>query len=328
MPGEEETGVTNALKAITNQELDGKGDKLGVKKGMTAYEKIKAAVNTIKERVSKGDDLDKILQEIAPDLRVKARIKGFLSARTGGQGVSSASRDTPMTPPTTLCSRRSASTRRAPATKRPSATPSSQPRRSSQARKRGRRRRCERKSQSSSRKNGDSKPATSAVWPATHTDAPLGKVTGVTAEDSLVNERALALAHERAGEGQFSTAGGAMLGEGTGAPRRAIDEELKRLLAKQVSLAEERNRLAKEAADKGTACRFRLFCPTSKGGNSVQNSNIDQVVGWLTDFLAEFNFTRKGADQSLRRDLANLVVECIMKRSDDNEAPNRFNSAS
>ena len=36
MPGEEEIGVTNTIKAITNQVLEGKGEVLGQKKGMNS----------------------------------------------------------------------------------------------------------------------------------------------------------------------------------------------------------------------------------------------------------------------------------------------------
>ncbi len=86
MPGEEETGVTNTIKAITNQILEGKGEALGQKKGMTRVEQIKAAVGAIKKRVNKGEDLDKILHEIAPDLREMRGVKGFLTRGLEAEG--------------------------------------------------------------------------------------------------------------------------------------------------------------------------------------------------------------------------------------------------
>jgi hypothetical protein len=79
MPGEEETGVINAVKAINNQVLEGKGGALGQKKDMTPLERVKAAVSTIHERVAKGEDLDKILHKVAPDLREARGIRGFLT---------------------------------------------------------------------------------------------------------------------------------------------------------------------------------------------------------------------------------------------------------
>jgi hypothetical protein len=86
MPGEEETGVTNTIKAITNQTLEGKGAALGQEKGMTRVEQIKAAVKAIKARQEKGEDLDAILHEIAPDLREMRGVKGFLTRGLEAEG--------------------------------------------------------------------------------------------------------------------------------------------------------------------------------------------------------------------------------------------------
>jgi hypothetical protein len=79
MSHEEETGVINTIKAITNETLEGRGDKLGQKKGMTRVEQIKAAVQSIKDRVDNGEDLDKIIHNIALNLRETKGIKGFLT---------------------------------------------------------------------------------------------------------------------------------------------------------------------------------------------------------------------------------------------------------
>jgi hypothetical protein len=79
MPHEEKTGVVDTLKAITNETLEGRGEALGQKEGMTPLEKVKAAVEAVKARVAKGENLDQIIHKIAPDLREAKGIKGFLS---------------------------------------------------------------------------------------------------------------------------------------------------------------------------------------------------------------------------------------------------------
>ncbi len=40
----------------------------------------------------------------------------------------------------------------------------------------------------------------------------------------------------------------------------------------------------------------------------AESSNIHEVVGWLRQFVEGFNFTRPGKDQSLGRDILNVVV--------------------
>jgi hypothetical protein len=79
MPGEEETGVVNVLKALTQAQIKGKGDELGLKKGMSPLEMIKAAAGTLKERAGRGEDLDKIMSEYFPDIREMKGMKGFIS---------------------------------------------------------------------------------------------------------------------------------------------------------------------------------------------------------------------------------------------------------
>jgi hypothetical protein len=86
MAGEEETGVTNTIKAITNQVLEGKGEALGQKEGMSRLEQVKAAVAAIKARQEKGEDLDAILKEVAPDLREMRGLKGFLTRGLEARG--------------------------------------------------------------------------------------------------------------------------------------------------------------------------------------------------------------------------------------------------
>ena len=86
MPHEEETGVVNALKAITNDTFEGRGDRLGQQEGMSPLKKIKAAVQSIKDRVDKGEKLDAIVHEIAPDLREAKGIKAFLTRGLEAKG--------------------------------------------------------------------------------------------------------------------------------------------------------------------------------------------------------------------------------------------------
>jgi hypothetical protein len=44
-------------------------------------------------------------------------------------------------------------------------------------------------------------------------------------------------------------------------------------------------------------------------------SNIDDVVGWLEQFIRGFNFLRPGKDQNLGRDLARVVAGQIFERA-------------
>jgi hypothetical protein len=51
------------------------------------------------------------------------------------------------------------------------------------------------------------------------------------------------------------------------------------------------------------------------------DSNIDQVMLWLRDFVESFDFLRPGVDESLGRDLVGVVVERIQDRSRRHVAP-------
>jgi hypothetical protein len=86
MAGEEETGVTNTINAITNQVLERKGKGLGQKEEMSRLEQVKAAVAAIKARQEKGEGLDAILKEVAPELPEMPRLKGFLTRGLEAQG--------------------------------------------------------------------------------------------------------------------------------------------------------------------------------------------------------------------------------------------------
>jgi hypothetical protein len=86
MPGEEETGVENAMKAITDAKLEGKGEQLGIKEGMTPMQQLEAASRTLKGRVDKGENVDELMKEYAPDLRQRRGLLAFMNRGVGAQG--------------------------------------------------------------------------------------------------------------------------------------------------------------------------------------------------------------------------------------------------
>ncbi|WP_165072125.1 hypothetical protein [Paludisphaera rhizosphaerae] len=86
MPGEEETGVTNVLKAIRNARLGGRGAELGVTKGMTPMQQVQAAAAAIQERVAAGEDQDALMAEYFPDIREYRGMSGFLNRGLRGGG--------------------------------------------------------------------------------------------------------------------------------------------------------------------------------------------------------------------------------------------------
>jgi hypothetical protein len=79
MPGKEETGVMNALKALTNVRIEGKSEGLGVKNGVSLDEMIEAAARRLSERAAEDDNMDVILQEYAPDFRKRRGLLGFVN---------------------------------------------------------------------------------------------------------------------------------------------------------------------------------------------------------------------------------------------------------
>jgi hypothetical protein len=40
----------------------------------------------------------------------------------------------------------------------------------------------------------------------------------------------------------------------------------------------------------------------------MESSNINEVVAWIEDFVRSFDFTRPGKDQSLGRDVVNVII--------------------
>jgi hypothetical protein len=86
MPGEEQTGVENTLKALTEARHKGKGEELGLQEGMTPMQQIEAASRRLKGRAAKGENLDEMLAEYAPDLRERRGLLGFMNRGVGAKG--------------------------------------------------------------------------------------------------------------------------------------------------------------------------------------------------------------------------------------------------
>lgn len=78
-PGEEETGVTNVLKALREARLDGKGAGLGIDKSQTQMEQVLAAAKTLDARQKGGEDLEELMQQYFPDIRQFRGMMGFLN---------------------------------------------------------------------------------------------------------------------------------------------------------------------------------------------------------------------------------------------------------
>jgi len=85
-PGEEGTYVENTLKALTSAELEGRGDELGLKEGMTPLEQIKAASAKIDDRVKAGENEKAVIQEYFGDIRERKGAKGFLNRGLRAKG--------------------------------------------------------------------------------------------------------------------------------------------------------------------------------------------------------------------------------------------------
>ncbi len=77
MPGKEETGILNTLKAITSARLEDNGEEFGQKAGMTPLEKIEAAAR--QERESRGKGLNRVPHEYFPDLSEIQNTKGLIT---------------------------------------------------------------------------------------------------------------------------------------------------------------------------------------------------------------------------------------------------------
>lgn len=84
MPGEEQTGVENTLKALNKALLKGKGADIGISKEQTPYQMIRAAAENLQARKAHGEDISALLAEYFPDMRELRGIKGFMSQGVAG----------------------------------------------------------------------------------------------------------------------------------------------------------------------------------------------------------------------------------------------------
>lgn len=81
-PEEESTYMLRAVSALRETTQKGKGDKLGLKKGMDPYKLLTTAVENIKKRQAAGEDLDDLITEATHGEEVSGRaLKGLV-----GQG--------------------------------------------------------------------------------------------------------------------------------------------------------------------------------------------------------------------------------------------------
>lgn len=78
-PGEEGTFVENTLKGLRQNLIKGKGSELGITKDMSPLQRVQAAVKTLQGRESKGEDLDKVIDDLFGTDRESRGIKGFMN---------------------------------------------------------------------------------------------------------------------------------------------------------------------------------------------------------------------------------------------------------
>jgi hypothetical protein len=87
MPGEEETGVENALKAFREVQLKGRGAELGLKEGMTPMQMIEAGSRRLSERQAAGENLNAMLKEYdMADPRERKGVLGFITRGIEAEG--------------------------------------------------------------------------------------------------------------------------------------------------------------------------------------------------------------------------------------------------
>lgn len=79
MPGEEETGVTNVIKAIDRALTDGKGAELGVSAEMNPLQKAAAAAWTLRGRMASGESELDLMKTYFGDIRERRAIKTLMT---------------------------------------------------------------------------------------------------------------------------------------------------------------------------------------------------------------------------------------------------------
>ncbi len=85
-PGEEGTHVENVLRGLRENLLKGKGDELGISKGMSPLQMIRAASEKLASRIDAGENQDELVGSYFNDPREFKGMTGFISrgVRAGG----------------------------------------------------------------------------------------------------------------------------------------------------------------------------------------------------------------------------------------------------
>lgn len=78
-PGEESTHVLQAIAAMRDLQLKGNGDEFGLKKGGDEFQNLRALVANLQKRAAAGEDMDKVLDEVAPERVGQRAFRGMLN---------------------------------------------------------------------------------------------------------------------------------------------------------------------------------------------------------------------------------------------------------
>lgn len=78
-PNEEGTYVLRAIQAMREAQLKGKGEEFGLKKGGDTFQNLRSLLGNLQQRAGAGEDLDKMLKEVAPEHVSQTAIRGMLN---------------------------------------------------------------------------------------------------------------------------------------------------------------------------------------------------------------------------------------------------------
>jgi hypothetical protein len=84
--GEEETGTTNFLEALTNAKLERRRAKFGLETGVTPLEEVKGMAGPLPAPRDADDDLEKVLKDFSPNTREWREVLGILNRGVKGGG--------------------------------------------------------------------------------------------------------------------------------------------------------------------------------------------------------------------------------------------------
>lgn len=78
MPGEEQTGIENTFKAIRELETGGKSGQVGIKEGMSQYEKVKALAKYVNDQKADGAKMNDLYKDLKiNDMREFRGVQGL-----------------------------------------------------------------------------------------------------------------------------------------------------------------------------------------------------------------------------------------------------------